>query len=209
MSGHSLGSGSSSSSSEISLAMRKRTALELAIEAGDWDKVGEAAAELDDSSSNGSEMTTSTPSSARRRLAAVKDPRASELDKMIDNKDWQGVVAAAGRFHELEGSSQGSLPGPPPPPGGEEEAAAQKQAEVWMAIAAKTQHSDTDGEGARAAADWAIARSLSALQRAERKGQLTEGDVISLMSSKSWASSAASTSGSSSGGSTQIGEQSI
>eukprot|EP00978_Attheya_sp_CCMP212_P040110 scaffold215519_cov53-Attheya_sp.AAC.2 len=210
MSGNSLVSGTSSSSSEISLAMRKRTALELAIEAGDWDKVGEAAAELDDSSSNGSVMTHSTPSSARRRLAAVKDPRASELDKMIDNKDWQGVVAAAGRFHELEGSSQGSQPGPPHPPGGEEEAAAQKQAEVWMAIAAKTQHSDTDGEGARAAADWAIARSLSALQRAERKGQLTEGDVISIMSSKSWASSGASTSGSSnSDDSTQIGEQSI
>eukprot|EP00978_Attheya_sp_CCMP212_P022235 scaffold66076_cov31-Attheya_sp.AAC.4 len=129
--------------------MQKRTALELAIEAGDWDKVGEAVVELDDLSYNGSEMMT---------VAAVKGLRASELDKIIgkvlwqrwDNSmNWEDPLRVVHLVLRL----------------------LLEERKRWL-----LGNSDTDGEGSCAAADWVIARSLSPLQRAERnKGQLTEG----------------------------------
>eukprot|EP00978_Attheya_sp_CCMP212_P007988 scaffold18599_cov27-Attheya_sp.AAC.2 len=122
--------------------MRKRTALELAIEAGDWDKVGEAAVELDDLSYNGSEMMT---------VAAVKDLRASELDKMIGKVLWQRWDNSMNWEDPL------------------------RVVHLVLRLLLEERkrrllgHSDTDGEGSCAAADWVFARSLSALQRVERK----------------------------------------
>jgi hypothetical protein len=195
----SLSKGGTTSSSG-SLIMQSRNALELAIEAGDWEKVGEAAAMIHDSSdSTGSGMTEDTPFSAARKLSTVKDPRAAELDKMIDKRDWKGVVSAAGRFStednkkaadvSTEGSEaseqKSSVDDNRKPSGGEkgkalqEEKDALAQAEIWMAIAAQSkQDGSTEPKGASDAADWAISRSLSALRSADLNGELAEqGDA--------------------------------
>eukprot|EP00978_Attheya_sp_CCMP212_P008922 scaffold21045_cov45-Attheya_sp.AAC.2 len=200
----SLSKGGTTSSSG-SLIMQSRNALELAIEAGDWEKVGEAAAIMHDSSdSTGSGMTEDTPFSAARKLSNVKDPRAAELDKMIDKGDWKGVVSAAGRFTtedtkkaadvstETEGSEvseqKSSVDDNRKPAGGEsgsekakalqEEKDALAQAEIWMAIAAQSkQDGSTEPKGASDAADWAISRSLSALRSADLNGELADEGV--------------------------------
>eukprot|EP00550_Attheya_septentrionalis_P008109 CAMPEP_0198294886 /NCGR_PEP_ID=MMETSP1449-20131203/24698_1 /TAXON_ID=420275 /ORGANISM="Attheya septentrionalis, Strain CCMP2084" /LENGTH=1129 /DNA_ID=CAMNT_0043994981 /DNA_START=295 /DNA_END=3684 /DNA_ORIENTATION=+ len=200
----SLSKGGTTSSSG-SLIMQSRNALELAIEAGDWEKVGEAAAMIHDSSdSTGSGMTEDTPFSAARKLSNVKDPRAAELDKMIDKRDWKGVVSAAGRFTtedtkkaadvstETDGSEvseqKSSVDDNRKPSGGEsgsektkalqEEKDALAQAEIWMAIAAQSkQDGSTEPKGASDAADWAISRSLSALRSADLNGELADAGV--------------------------------
>jgi hypothetical protein len=63
----------------------------------------------------------------------------------------------------------------------QEEQDALAQAEIWMAIAAQSkQEGSKEAKGASAAADWAIQRSLSALQSADR-GTSDGGDSIGLL----------------------------
>lgn len=185
---------------------QKRTALELAIEAGDWEAVGEAAAMMSDTSvtsvssaeidrigamSGGSSKSSFSDESAdrrRRMKSGTNAERAAELDQMIDSGDWTGVVAAASRF-----SSEGT---PSIRSGGgstqsnrisessgssvlrdrehqlKEEEDALAQAEIWMAIAEQSKQEGQTDAGASDAADWAIARSLSALKNAEQTGEL-------------------------------------
>ena len=191
---------------------RKRTALELAIEAGDWEAVGEAAAMMSDTSvtsggssvdidnlalgaslSGASSRTDHSDESVERRRqlrSGVNAERAAELDQMIDSGDWTGVVAAATRFSSSEGtpsdrsgSAYTSAVGASTVGSGtsgsadqqrqlKEEEDALAQAEIWMAIAEQSKQEGQTDLGASDAADWAIARSLSALKVAERTGEL-------------------------------------
>ena len=181
----------------------KQSLLEQAIEAGDWEAVGEAAALMSDQS------MTSADSSEINRLAeglssvtssksGSKGPtaqRAAELDKLVDKGDWAGVVAAASRYNqddeeeqkptrtkswfgkqeklqEQEEKRQKRLKRM------QEEQDALEQAEIWMAIAEQTkQESEQEAPGAGDAADWAIAKSLSLLVKAEQDGQLRDSPV--------------------------------
>ena len=158
-----------------------QTALEAAIEAGDWDAVGEEAALLTDSNSLTSADTdeinkfadgVSTDGSSvtgSNNLADVAD----ELEELIEAGDWTGVVQAASskgvttdkktesketrRLRRLKHLQE------------EQEALA--QAEIWTAIAEQSkQEAETTDQGAADAADWAISRSLNALVEAELSG---------------------------------------
>ena len=98
---------------------KRRTALELAIEAGDWEAVGEAAAMMSDTSvttASSGEVRAIAEGSfdeedsdvARMRKAGVNADRAAELDNMIDQGDWTGVVAAASRFSKMDSHTEES-----------------------------------------------------------------------------------------------------
>jgi hypothetical protein len=96
--------------------LRNRTALEQAIEAGDWEAVGEAAALMNDTSiasastaeierlAAGARLGGSPGGGSSRslRIAGVNADRARELDEMIDRGDWSAVVEAAGRFNQAD-----------------------------------------------------------------------------------------------------------
>ena len=95
-------------------AQRQRTALEEAIEAGDWEAVGEAAALMSDTSMTsastaelerkaaGARLGGASTSSASLRIAGVNADRARELDELIDQGNWTAVVDAAGRFSQAD-----------------------------------------------------------------------------------------------------------
>lgn len=105
--------GSRSKSSSVgtgSVDRKKKSALDRAIEAGDWEAVGEAAAMMSDtdgstvsgslvdqlanrSSSGGSSIASSIDSSYGETAV-----RANQLDKLIEKGDWEQVVNVAGRF---------------------------------------------------------------------------------------------------------------
>jgi len=191
---------------------RRRTALELAIEAGDWEAVGEAAAMMSDASvttadtseinriAEHGETSTFSGESSRDQQYRVNADRALELDEMIDAGDWTGVVAAASRYNTAD-SRSGSSPNISGTAEGneasvvsmdsindpntnvndeekekrlQEEQDALAQAEIWMAIAEQSKTEGSQDAGASDAADWAIARSLSALKKAEQQGELDE-----------------------------------
>jgi hypothetical protein len=206
----------------------RKTALELAIEAGDWEAVGQAAAKL----SNTPETTVETvkvqalaegasydeddEDVRRMRKAGVNANRAAELDAMIDEGNWAGVVAAASRYSKVDSQADessdssasesregqqerkrswfggSSLLGKKPAgapiyqamdvdstarsadEARREEEDALAQAEIWMAIAHQSKQEGSTDAGASDAADWAIARSLSALRSAEDRGALNQ-----------------------------------
>mmetsp|Transcript_11925 Transcript_11925/g.17500 ORF Transcript_11925/g.17500 Transcript_11925/m.17500 type:complete len:1152 (+) Transcript_11925:262-3717(+) len=198
----------STGGSEFS-SKRRRTALELAIEAGDWEAVGEAAAMMSDASvttadtseinriAEQGETSTFSGGSSRDHQYKVNAERALELDEMIDAGDWTGVVAAASKYNtdsrsgssphasasaDANDASVVSLDSIEDPNSGikdeekekriKEEQDALAQAEIWMAIAEQSKTEGSEDAGASDAADWAIARSLSALKKAEQKGEL-------------------------------------
>jgi hypothetical protein len=209
-SGTALGSDSSPESDKESKDRSKRTALELAIEAGDWEAVGEAAAMLSDTSvttggssvdvdnlvagvslsgvSNGTDHSDESLEQRRQLRSGVNAQRAAELDQMIDSGDWTGVVAAATRFSSSEGtpsdrsssaytsvlgaSESGTSGSADQLQQLQEEEDALAQAEIWLAIAEQSKQEGQTDLGASDAADWAIARSLSALKVAEQTGEL-------------------------------------
>ena len=163
---------------------KKQSKLEKAIESGDWEAVGEAAAMLNDASSASSADTeeinrladglsstgSQTPDDPSNKRAA----RAEELDALIDSGDWKGVVQAAEGYEKEEGKSSKSFPIAKKKRKEkrskrlEEEQEALEQAEIWMAIAERSKEGgEKQDEGAREAADWAIERSLAALVDAE------------------------------------------
>ena len=80
---------------------------------------------------------------------------------MIDRGDWTGVVAAANRFSESDrkpSARSGRT---------KEEEEALAQAEKWEKIAQQKKPSATDA-AASEAAEWAIQRSLSQMNQAEK-----------------------------------------
>ena len=180
---------------------KRVSALERAIEAGDWEAVGEAAAMMSDNS------MTSADSSEIARLAegigsvasstrstGVNSERAAELDSLIAQGNWQGVVSAADRYdaddldfdqakneslfsnqeklREQEEKREKRLKRM------QEEQEALEQAEIWMAIAEQSRQEEqtesTVSVGAAQATDWAIRRSLNALVQAEQNEDLTK-----------------------------------
>lgn len=152
----------------------RRTALELAIEAGDWEAVGEAAAMMSDASVTtastgeigrlGDQSAASSSVSSRKKppLEGAEAERAAELDQMIEKGDWTGVVEATKRFKESD--TKRSAPS-------KEEQEALAQAEKWMKIAEQKKAEGAEDAGASDAAEWAIQRSLSQMKQAEKQQQ--------------------------------------
>jgi hypothetical protein len=149
-----------------------RTALEHAIEAGDWDAVGQAAAVMSDASTastgeidrfanaNLSQSSDGTPGS-RKPFQGINASRAQELDEMIDQGNWSGVVAAASRFSQADKkpSARGRT-------AEEEEALA--EADKWSKIAQQSQAEGATDAAASEAAEWAIQRSLTQMKQADK-----------------------------------------
>jgi len=153
---------------------QSRSALEAAIEKGDWEAVGEAAAMMSDASATtassgeikklaNSEASESSETSSRR-----SGDRASELDKMISKGDWTGVVEATNKYSAADKSN----------PRSKEEEDALAQAELWMKIAEQKKKEGATDAGASDAAEWAIQRSLSQLKHAEKKDVIEEQDEV-------------------------------
>jgi hypothetical protein len=149
---------------------QSRTALEAAIDAGDWQAVGEAAALLSDHSmisGDSGELNVSgfsEGSGARvRSLGSIDAQRAEELDALVERRDWRAVMDAAKRYSEDSDFVKETPRGP-----SEEEQEALKQAELWRTFAEQMKPEATD-EGASNAAEWAIQRSLSQLNESEKK----------------------------------------
>ena len=220
---HEDASKSESGSASAASSGKRRTALELAIEAGDWEAVGEAAAMMSDTSvttasttevqalAEGKSYDEEDEDVRRMRKAGVNADRAAELDAMIDAGNWTGVVAAASRYSKLDTQTEESSDSsaseskegrkrswfggsslldkkPAASPvamdidetekdadqARKEEEDALAQAEIWMAIANQSKQEGSTDAGASDAADWAIARSLSALRSAEARGELSQ-----------------------------------
>jgi hypothetical protein len=178
---------------------RKQSALEQAIEAGDWEAVGEAAAMLSDrsvataSSADTDEINrladgiSSHGSSIDGSRGNMSD-RVQELDDLIDRGDWTGVVqaASASTYHKANEPTRSKSKIAKEKKEEDEEVRRQRrlkhlqaeedalaQAEIWMAIAEQSKNDNQD-RGASEAADWAISRSLNALVQAEQSGTLQD-----------------------------------
>jgi hypothetical protein len=142
----------SSGGSSVASANSSKSELEAAIEAGNWQAVGAAAQKMSDSSVG----DLSTDEIARIRTAisqsqafARRRPTDDDLDQLIEDGDWQGVIAAAKRATEG-------------PDLGEQDALA--QADMWQGIADQSKVEARQGPaGAGDAAVWAIQRSLKNL----------------------------------------------
>jgi hypothetical protein len=160
-----------------------KSALEDAIERGDWDAVGDAAAILADSSSSvATEEIDRLADGISTDGSSVGDGQsasAAELEELIEAGDWTGIVQAAstqrgnddanegGTADDVETRRQRRLKHL------REEQEALTQAEIWTAIADNSlSGSETHDQGAADAADWAISRSLNALVQAEQSGVL-------------------------------------
>jgi len=205
------------------MSYNERVEIERAIEEGDWDAVGAAAAKMGggsifsaglndfaslDSSTVGSDDRESLTSGSKISSTIATSQRGTELEKLIEKGDWTGVVAAAGRYSATDrlslgsphteqeiptqvksGSTSGSsstwknffFNNKNNPPSNDtdalknrktsqEEKDALAQADIWMTIAKQSKDKGASGpKGASDAADWAISRSLSALQNADQQ----------------------------------------
>jgi hypothetical protein len=151
-------------------AAQHRSALEMAIESGDWEAVGQAAAMMGDASvgtaSTGTDLNASRTSSG---ISGNSANRAAELDELIDQGDWTGVVAAAAQFKQddTKPKAKSSV--------SKEEEDALAQAELWTKIAEEKKKGATDA-GASDAAEWAISRSLSQMKEKEAEEQQQKDD---------------------------------
>jgi hypothetical protein len=156
-------------------AAQHRSALEMAIEAGDWEAVGQAAAMMSDASvgttsmgdSNVSQTSSGSPRSRSLQGIATSN-RAAELDELIDQGNWTGVVAAAAQFKQDDDSK-------PKANVSKEEQDALAQAELWTKIAQEKKKGATDA-GASDAAEWAISRSLSQMKEKEAEEKQQKDD---------------------------------
>lgn len=174
---------STGESGDVVNVEKTRTALDMAIEAGDWEAVQNAAAMMSESSvttaSTGeierlANMNMSTTSSegggsrsshSRKNLHGVIADRASELDNIIDSGDWNAVINVANRFSEEDKQSKTSNISKI----SREEEDALREAELWMKIAEQKKAEGATDAGASDAAEWAIQRSLSQLREADIK----------------------------------------
>jgi hypothetical protein len=161
-------------------SLQHRTALEMAIESGDWEAVGEAAAMMSDASITtastgeveriaGTHLSDgSSAGSKGRALLGVKSEsnRAAELDELISRGDWQGVMEAAALYSQADRS--GTAVAGDADIQSQEEKEALAQAELWMKIAEQKKKEGATDAGASDAAEWAIQRTLSQLREAER-----------------------------------------
>ena len=142
----SRGAGMSSGQS-VASASSTKSELEQAIEAGNWQAVGAAAQKMSDSSVG----DLSVDEVARLRDAISQSPAFSRrgmegsdedhLDQLIEQGDWQGVIAAAKRA--TEGPDMGELD-------------ALAQANMWQEIADQSKVEARQGESATFLDDDAI-----------------------------------------------------
>eukprot|EP01082_Thalassiosira_pseudonana_P010778 g10422.t1 g10422 contig4:1849285-1852582(-) len=114
-----------------------KSELEIAIESGNWAAVGEAAKKISDGS-----------------VGSFQD---YNLDTLIERGDWPGVIAAAKKASE--GTPGRSLADNMT----QEEQDALAQASMWQEIANQSKSEGRQDAAGAAAADWAISRSLNAL----------------------------------------------
>ena len=157
-----------SSSSASSPQVAVGAALEQAIDAGDWEAVGRAAAMMSDASTGSTldrsiaagRSDSSGTGTGSRSSSGIHPSRADELDAMIAKGDWSGVVAAADRYSQSD-KRQSNRSGRT-----KEEEEALAEAKKWEKIAQQKKPGATDG-GASDAAEWAIQRSLSQLKQAD------------------------------------------
>jgi len=140
-------------------------ALRDAISSENWDKVAEAASGL---SGVASETISMGSTRSRSSTSTSRSDRTNEIDSLVDRGDWDGVVAAASRFQAADQTSVGAESAEDRATRRQrrlrEEEEALAQADIWDAIAEQTrQEAMSSDAGAKVAADWAIARSLNAL----------------------------------------------
>ena len=188
-----------------------RIELENAINDGNWQAVGETAARLGAASvsstatsefvSAGEESdyaSVRSHLSRSERSTSSQSERALQLEALIDEGDWTGVVNAAKNYNasdmksdvssEKAGSDSSSdskkwkLPfrrGRAANPEttklmvesrkvNKEEEEALAQAQIWEAVAAQSKAS-SEAKGASDAADWAISRSLRQIEQSSSK----------------------------------------
>jgi hypothetical protein len=167
-----------------------RSALEDAIDAGDWEAVVEAAAMISDNSvasastgevdrlaSTNLSISTTGTGKSRDNLSGVNADRAAELDALIESGDWTGVVTVANRFNKSDKKDMSESTGMR----SKEEEEALLEAELWMKIADQKKAEGAMDAGASDAAEWAIQRSLSQLRDAEKKqrrGNVKDEDEV-------------------------------
>ena len=167
-----------------------RSALEDAIDAGDWEAVVEAAAMISDNSvasastgevdrlaSTNLSISTTGTGKSRDNLSGVNVDRAAELDALIESGDWTGVVTVANRFNKSDKKDMSESTGMR----SKEEEEALLEAELWMKIADQKKAEGAMDAGASDAAEWAIQRSLSQLRDAEKKqrrGNVKDEDEV-------------------------------
>lgn len=138
-----------SSGQSVASASSTKSELEQAVEAGDWKAVGAAAQKMSDSSVG----ELSVEEKARLRDAISQAPAFARqdgggsdedrLDQLIEQGDWQGVIAAAKRATEG-------------PDMGEQDALA--QANMWQEIADQSKVEARQGKSATCSNDVAIHR---------------------------------------------------
>lgn len=176
--------------------------LKEAINNENWENVAEAAAGL-------SGRAYPRGESAAKDNESDVSNHSVDINLLVDNGDWDGVVAAASRY--AAGSSKASSSKEDTEEIADdstieqrrkrreerlrEEEEALAQAEIWDAIADQTKVESEGGKGgsgnagaAKMAADWAIDQSLAALKKAEEEqdddsqdsGQDKKGDNESL-----------------------------
>lgn len=168
---------SSGGGESISTSSASRSFIEQAVEKGDWQAVGEAAAMMGGSSaivedesydrSRSSSISSSLSESRSRSasrdsiLSRDKSERIQHLDNLIAVGDWAGIVAVASQYQAMD-EEIGQSPQTDVGPATDEERDALAQAEMWHAIAQQSKHDMSSvSEGAKEAADWAISRSLA------------------------------------------------
>ena len=151
--------------------------LEQAIEEGNWLAVGQAAQKISDQNEGG----LSVEDKERLRQKISQSPAMNSqafsnenvnLDELIEKGDWSGVIAAAKAASEGgDTSNTGNI--------SKEEQDALAQASMWQVIAnqSKQQDGGPDSSGAGDAADWAISRSLNALNSPGEKQSRTINDI--------------------------------
>jgi len=172
----------SPSGQSVGSAGSTKSELEQAIESGNWQAVGEAAQKMSDSSVG----ELSVEEKARLRDAVSHSPFRSSpvgkkseeddnLDLLIEQGDWQGVIAAAKKASEEGPEHDVSM----------DESDAIAQANMWQEIANQSKQEARGGPaGADDAAAWAISRSLNAMNSPEEgKAARTINDIVDEQSS--------------------------
>lgn len=170
------GASGMASGQSVASASSTKSELEQAIEAGNWQAVGAAAQRMSDQSVG----ELSVDEKARLRDAISQSPAFNRhrpsrspaedfnLDVLIEQGDWTGVIAAAKSASEDRPPEQHGQQGTSMM----EEENALAQANMWQEIADQSKQGAGQGPaGAGDAAAWAIQRSLRALDTSGETGE--------------------------------------
>jgi hypothetical protein len=155
-----------------------KRALRSAIDSGDWGAVATTAGKIssDDATLDSEPINRSRSEGGSSYTSTSGSDPTQELTALVDKGDWEGVVKAASKYND---------------PGSKDETEAERrtrrekrlreeqealaEADIWKAIAEQAKNDAVEQDaGASDAADWAIARSLSALVKATEDGKLQD-----------------------------------